>query len=218
MDVQAAKVVIYPAVSHIAWSYEKQVPYHRPVPLHQVRLALKPVIQHGDEAPPDQKYYPCIIELIPKPRYFVRMVGYRVERCAHAQASGSTEEEAAKDPYVFASCSVPPTSEDLIQDDRGDEDGNGAEQMCIDVDGFVVQVSKTFERLAVRVGLWTVAGKYVVVVLLPSVDFVPEDGELVFDRSFHLFGSFNGVRDRFLCCVHGETKMTKMRQMPKEEV
>jgi hypothetical protein len=117
--------------------------HHSPIRLHEFLILLKPIIQHRNKTTPDQKHNSRVVQLVAPLRNLMRVIVYRVERSAHSQTRYRPKKETAEDPYILFRGRIVPRFEHAVQDDRGDERGYGAEQVRVDVHGFVVQVAET---------------------------------------------------------------------------
>jgi hypothetical protein len=176
-EVHAANVVIYPTISLDINNREIiSSTHHTPISSHQLQILLKTIVQHRNETPPDQEHDARIVKLVAPYSDCVGMIADCMEGGAHAQTRYCAEKEAAEYPYIFSCCSIVAGFKHAIKDDGGNEGKDGAKEMGVNVYSFVVQVAEALIGLEIGIRLGSVAGDDVVVVLLPSVDFVPEVG------------------------------------------
>lgn len=123
----------------------------------------------------------------------------RVVRRAHAQTRDRTEEVAAEHKHIFLGRGFVPGREGGVDGKGSNEGEHGADEVGVDVYGFVVQVAEGLEGFEVRVGRGAVAGENVVIVLQPVGELVPEDGKAGF---YCLFGLGEGIGG-FFDGLHG---------------
>lgn len=104
------------------------------------------------------------------------MILNRMIRPAHPQARDRARKETPKDPYILSAGRLVPRLQLTVEDVGGEQEEDCAEEMRVDIYGFVVDVQEGGPGFDVGVGLWAVARGYVGVITLPGGEFVPEVG------------------------------------------
>ena len=116
--------------------------YHSPVRLHQPRLLIKRVVQDWDERAPDQKHDAQVVQFVTPDCNFMAVFLDCVIHAAHTQTRHCSREEAAKHVHVFFGSGLVARLQLVVQEVRREKEDCCADQMCVDIDSFVVDIEQ----------------------------------------------------------------------------
>lgn len=154
----------------------------------ELRRAGKSVVNRWNITPNNEKDDAGIVELVPKLGDIGRVIADGVVCSTHAQTQESTGEETRPNEQVGFRSSAIPRNNDGVEEDAGDSEAEGAEEMRPDVDALVVQVAQALEGAPVAVAGGPVAAQDVGVVSTPWLQLIPDLEEGFLDFGFDLFG------------------------------
>lgn len=168
----------------------------REIHLHQCRQTVEPIVECRYITAHDQKHDPAVVELVAPLGDLWAVIAQRVVRRTHAQAGEGAREETCKHHHVrLGGAGVARDDDGLGQVQRHEaEDGEdeGAEEVCPDVYGLVVQGEEREERAIVAVAGRPIPCDDEGVVPAPVGEFLPCEEEGRFDL---LLDGLDGVQE-----------------------
>lgn len=178
--------------------------YQDPVKHHERFVAVETVVDAWNHAAKDGEDDSKVVELVSEAGDGWAVVGDCVVCGAHCEACGFAEEEGADYELVGEGGGGIAGGDGMVEVEAGEEEADGAEEVSVDVDGFVVEVEEGAEGAAEGEGLGTVAADDKVVVSWVDVRWGPwrkagsEGGELTEARPLEMGRSRQRVvRDRW---------------------
>lgn len=146
---------------------KKDETYHSPIDPSVRRCIKEAIVDARDKAAPDEADNTNIIQLIANAVHARRMIANSMIRSRHTQTGYRTRKIASKYSYIFSSSKFISRMEKIVQTETAKYSSDSAKKMSVNVYSLVVDIAETGKGSLVAVRRRSVAGGYVLVVLLP---------------------------------------------------